>query len=267
MPNYPQLRKGDQLPTVGVLQKLLNATGASLRVDGDFGGKTEAAIKEFQSERKLFPLGQIDEATWTRLARARWLPIVDCLDVFDPKIFAQRVPVLEQVGARPLMTGGMQRGIQSLLGRIGEQGGDIFLLRIVGHGAPGMQAISFGAGGYDELDPATNKLKFHFVHGPFEGVGLQTEQQLQLLFPLKQYLGPYAHLELFGCQVASGAVGRRFVSAFAHKLGVPVSAATQKQHMPDAFRITGPVYTVFPGHHDLRSWCESLPDFPPMTVA
>ena len=34
-----------------------------------------------------------------------------------------------------------------------------------------------------------------------------------------------------------------------------------------AFRITGPVYTVFPDGHDLQSWCESRPDFSQMTVA
>lgn len=266
MANYPLLKKGDRLPSVGVLQKLLNATGAELKVDGEFGQKTEAAVKGFQSERRMLATGLVDEATWTRASRSRWLPIVDCIDVFDAKIYHQRVPVLLDVGAQPLLTGGMQHGIQSILGRIAEYGGEIFLLRIVGHGAPGMQAISFGAGGFRELDPVTQTRVFHPLAGPFEGVGLQTEAQIEQLFPIRQQLGAYGQIELFGCKVAAGTTGRRFVAAFAHKLGVPVSAAVQKQHMPDAFRISGPVYTVFPDGHDLRSWCEALPDFPAMTV-
>ncbi len=267
MANYPELRKGDQIPSVGVLQKLLNSTGMSLKVDGYFGAKTEAAVKEFQHDRRLLASGHVDEATWTRLVSTRWLPIVDCMDVFDPKIYLQRMPALERVGARPLLTGGMQHGIQAILAAIGEYGGNIFLLRIVGHGRSGMQSISYGAGGYDEPNPVTGKPEWHFIDGHFEGVGLQTEEQLKQIIPIRAQLGVYGHVELYGCEVASGTTGKRFVTAFAHKLGVPVSAAVQKQRMPNAFRITGPVYTVFPDGHDLQSWCESRPDFSQMTVA
>jgi len=51
--NYPLLQQGDRLPEVGVLQKLLNRTGASLLSDGIFGPHTVASVKVFQTQRKL----------------------------------------------------------------------------------------------------------------------------------------------------------------------------------------------------------------------
>lgn len=49
----PTLYPWDTGPAVTDLQKLLNAHGFHLRVDGDFGYITEAAVKEFQSQRGL----------------------------------------------------------------------------------------------------------------------------------------------------------------------------------------------------------------------
>src|ERR1035438_10616154 len=55
--NYTDLRRGDKLPSVGVLQKLLNRTGASLVPDGEFGQKTETAVRVFQRAHRLNPDG------------------------------------------------------------------------------------------------------------------------------------------------------------------------------------------------------------------
>ena len=82
--NYTYLRFGDRLPSVGVLQKLLGRAGARLDVDGIFGPKTLAAVREFQ--RRHHPLrqdGLVGIKTWARLTEGLNLPIVDCVDVFD----------------------------------------------------------------------------------------------------------------------------------------------------------------------------------------
>lgn len=266
MANYPLLRQGDLLPTVAVLQKLLNASGAGLRVDGEYGPKTELAVRDFQGQHRLTRGAGVDAATWARLTQSRHLPIVDCVDVLDPKIYEQRVSVLHAAGARPLLTGGMQRGIQTLLGRLRDMGSDIFLLGIVGHGGPGMQAISIGAGGYISVDPQTGRREKHYFEGPFDGVGLKTEAHIELFAPVRQYLGAFAIIEMHGCKVAAGAMGRRFLKLCAKRLGVPVRASRDKQKMGSAFGLTGAVVTMYPDDGGLGSWASSLPDFPAMSV-
>ena len=44
------LKKGSVGGDVKTLQELLNQLGAGLAVDGDFGSKTEAAVKAFQKK-------------------------------------------------------------------------------------------------------------------------------------------------------------------------------------------------------------------------
>jgi hypothetical protein len=268
MANYPLLRKGDKLPSVGVLQKLLNRTGATLKVDGDFGGRTEHALKGFQAARQLTPNGVVGATTWTRLCYDDRLLIVDCIDVFDPKIFHQRAERLQEVGANPLLTGGMQLGIQSMISALGAYGGGIFLLRIAGHGMAGKQAISTGAGGWDEWDPIKQKMQWHGFTNPitdFQGIGL-SKRCIDELLPIRAQLAPWGSLELHGCKVARGVDGRDFITSLARKLALPVTAGTERQPMGSAFRLVGAVFTAFPLGYDLRSWCNEIPDFTPVSV-
>lgn len=64
----PELRRGSTGETVKELQRLLNQHGAdpALNVDGDFGIKTEAAVKEFQSVWKIYE-GIVASETWGKL--------------------------------------------------------------------------------------------------------------------------------------------------------------------------------------------------------
>lgn len=67
---WPVLEDGDTGPTVEELQRRLNAAGASLEVDGDYGTLTLAAVEAFQRSRKLTVDGIVGEQTWTALLTA-----------------------------------------------------------------------------------------------------------------------------------------------------------------------------------------------------
>ena len=66
------LKRGSRSSAVTELQQKLNAAGAepALKVDGDFGGKTEAAVKAFQSAHGIDDSGVMDDATWGALLAA-----------------------------------------------------------------------------------------------------------------------------------------------------------------------------------------------------
>jgi Putative peptidoglycan binding domain len=60
----PELMRGAEGPHARYLQWALNQRGAGLVVDGDFGGKTQAAVAAFQLARNLVCA---DERTWSEL--------------------------------------------------------------------------------------------------------------------------------------------------------------------------------------------------------
>ncbi len=64
---YPVLRRGSKGADVVELQKILNGNGANLKADGDFGPGTEAAVKKYQSEKKLVADGVVGKYTWKSL--------------------------------------------------------------------------------------------------------------------------------------------------------------------------------------------------------
>ncbi len=63
------LRKGDKGKAVREIQGLLNSRSGKLVVkpDGDFGGKTETAVKEFQAKMKFKADGIVGPKTWDAL--------------------------------------------------------------------------------------------------------------------------------------------------------------------------------------------------------
>ena len=64
------LKKGSVGGDVKTLQELLNQLGASLTVDGDFGSKTEAAVKAFQKKAGLRQDGKYGDQTHAALMAA-----------------------------------------------------------------------------------------------------------------------------------------------------------------------------------------------------
>jgi N-acetyl-anhydromuramyl-L-alanine amidase AmpD len=68
-PPRPALARGDKGDAVVELQRRLNGAGADppLKADGDFGERTERAVKRFQVAKVLPETGIADAATWARL--------------------------------------------------------------------------------------------------------------------------------------------------------------------------------------------------------
>ena len=63
MTDNPVLKRGDEGPDVARVQDLLNRDGAILEPDGDFGGGTEVAVREFQGRSGLNVSAVVDNPT------------------------------------------------------------------------------------------------------------------------------------------------------------------------------------------------------------
>jgi len=257
MPNYTLLRRGDQLPAVGVLQKLLNRGGAALRPDGDFGQKTEAAVRDFQRQRLLVPDGVIGKDTWPRVSANAELPIVDCIDIFDPDLMNLEMRDIQNAGGNPIEIGGASNGVEQMVQLIASAGRrNLFLLRFHGHGAPGVAGFSFGRGGAGfghraDIDP-TN-------------IGVLTP----ILTRLRPVFGPYGCVQFMHCSTGRGPSGRAVLTAIAEALRVPVSAGIFDQlgGGVHTFEFEGPTFTAVPGGRSLAQWAQALPDFVGMSVS
>jgi peptidoglycan hydrolase-like protein with peptidoglycan-binding domain len=64
---WPLVRMGDKAHPVPTLQFLLRGRGHIVTVDGDFGPKTDAAVRAYQKEKKLAVDGIVGPQTWRAL--------------------------------------------------------------------------------------------------------------------------------------------------------------------------------------------------------
>ena len=62
--DMPLVKKGSKGDAVRKLQEILNGKGYKLTVDGDFGSKTEAAVKAYQKANGLEVDGEVGPMTW-----------------------------------------------------------------------------------------------------------------------------------------------------------------------------------------------------------
>jgi cell wall-associated NlpC family hydrolase len=63
------LRKGSKGEQVKTLQRLLNAFGGNLNIDGDFGSKTDSALKSYQKSNSLQVDGICGVKSWESLLK------------------------------------------------------------------------------------------------------------------------------------------------------------------------------------------------------
>ena len=61
---WPMLRRADKAHPVPTLQHLLRAHGHAVTVDGEFGPRTDGAVRLFQQRRHLTSDGVVGPQTW-----------------------------------------------------------------------------------------------------------------------------------------------------------------------------------------------------------
>lgn len=108
MAREPLLKRKDKGASVAEAQELLNRAGAILDQDGDFGGGTEKAVREFQRASGLKVTGQMGRSTWRKL-RALPHPSADiptqAVAFIGKKEVGSR-ELYDATGSRPTWPGG-----------------------------------------------------------------------------------------------------------------------------------------------------------------
>ena len=253
MAEFVWLRKGDKLPAVAAAQALLNRTGASLTVDGDYGRRTKAAVAAFQNSRSLSDDGVIGRNTWPRLVVHERMKIVDCIDVFDPDLYTSERRFLTNVGGQPITIGGMSNGIEQVVQDIIGRHSNIYLLRFHGHGAPGIAGVSDGHDGppsrssFQNDTPTRNALR-----------------------KLRGKFGPFGSIQFMHCETGRGRNGAQFLQMVADTVGVPATGGVNDQYastLRETLRYEGPTRSICPGGTSLSAWGRGRPALPGMTVA
>jgi peptidoglycan hydrolase-like protein with peptidoglycan-binding domain len=249
-----RVESGEKNASVVALQILLNRDPAirpKLVTDGSFGAKTAAAVDKFRAEVMLQsgPKGVADPPMWSFLLTRAELQVIDFIDITDPAVLVQALPNLTSPFPILIESGGMSNGIAQLVTEIrvrarGEQ--SIMMLRLHGHGGPGLMAISAGS---------------RHSTGGIDGIAAQsvmTPLLLQTLAPVLSQIAPLMHnfgfVELHSCRVAQGANGMGFVRHLANIIRAPVRAALSKQKMDKVYVLVGPTFSGFPGNATLRQW-------------
>lgn len=80
------LKKGSKGDDVIALQHLLNVEGYKLTIDGDFGAKTETAVKMYQKAHGLEDDGIVGQKTWTALGVKSNTPTNTNSKCVDPSV-------------------------------------------------------------------------------------------------------------------------------------------------------------------------------------
>lgn len=84
----PTISRGSKGQSVETLQQALNAAGAKLKVDGDFGALTEAALKSYQAAHGLSADGVCGETTWATFGTAEPLTLEARVAALEARVAA-----------------------------------------------------------------------------------------------------------------------------------------------------------------------------------
>lgn len=264
------LKRGNKLPTVALMQRLLNRVlGCALNVDGDFGNDTDIAIRDFQQKERITIDGIMGPDSWRILSRSFRHNIIDHVDAADdylstPDYIGYQRDLL-RVGASPIVSFHESNGIQSVsnLIRAAGQNGRVVLLRFHGHGSPGSMGLTVGRGGIEHVHAGTASL--------FSLEWLKIQQYFGSMYRI---FHPMGSVELHGCNVAgevyqrgrriqstSGVgVGPYLLQRLAHLLNVPITASpnTQYSHGSAILPFEGRTITVCPdGSRNIEGWARN----------
>jgi hypothetical protein len=248
-----EVKFGEKSPRVVALQILLNRYVTNfprLVTDGAYGKLTRAAVNAFRERimRVSGPDGVADPAMWRFLLTRAKLQVIDSIDVTDPTLLEFVVPEVSK-WSDPVVMGGMSNGATQLVTEVraraqGER--SLLMLRLHGHGAPGLIALSHGS---RRVTPGVD---------PFLAQSVISNNIMPALTPLLQQLTPLMHnmgfIELHSCRVGEGAVGAAFVKRFADAMQAPVRAALSVQPMNQVFTLTGNTFTGIPSDRSLAEW-------------
>ena len=93
----PTLRQGDSGAAVTELQRLLNAKGINITLDGIFGNATRIAVVRFQQQNGLVADGIVGTQTWQALRRGGNAPIqlTDAATYYDPSNYPYQEQAFE----------------------------------------------------------------------------------------------------------------------------------------------------------------------------
>jgi hypothetical protein len=242
------LKRGQQGPSVVVLQVLLKAVGgATIKVDGIFGPNTERAVRAFQtSQPGLGRDGIVGKSTWPPLARKAGVYIADVVDMEDPSTAAQEATDIRAAGGNPVILRGMSNGVGQAVVDIQRQypSGSIAILRFHSHGEAGDMNVSAGTGGDSAAD--------------LSGI---SHDNIATVRPLLRNLGRHliscACIEFHGCSVGHGVLGKKLLQGVADAAERPASAGIQTQYSGggySTFRFEGPVASAYSGSITMKQW-------------
>jgi len=105
--SLPMLTEGDRGQAVTELQTALNRWNIPLRVDGEFGRFTKAAVIRFQQQRNLKVDGTVGNRTWNELFKvAGTLRLAELLDLKDDMLTQHTAALqwLQSQLSQPLLT-------------------------------------------------------------------------------------------------------------------------------------------------------------------
>ena len=242
---------GEHSARVVALQILLNRDNDDVLVtDGVFGLKTRAAVDVFRDKVMLQsgPRGVADPPMWRFMVERAGLQVIDAIDVTDPTVAEDVVPPISK-WTDPIVLGGMSNGVAQLVTDIRARvrgKNSLMMLRLHGHGSPGLIAISHGS---RRVSPGIN---------PTLAQTVISMELLPTLTPLLQQIAPlmnnFGFVELHSCRVGEGAGGENFVRRLAQTFRAPVRAGVSKQHTTDVFTLTGNTFSGFPDGGALVDW-------------
>lgn len=172
---------------------------------------------------------------------AAWTGVYDVVNIAQSDLYDELYD-LREIGAAPIRIGAMDFGVDFMVDQLIQtvkKAGTIDLLRIHGHGVPGLQTVSSGMKLERRSLPFLRSIisSYNFVH-------IQ-----KCLARLQGFFAPHGQVWLMGCEVGASFQGSLLVNNLAKLWRVPVKAGVLEQFAgfgTTTFELEGPTITGLP---------------------